>query len=49
MSESGYILNHWITVVWLFAAALYLYGAVIADVVASVRAGKDRARDESRD
>ena len=37
MSESWYVLNHLITVTWLSLAALYAYGAVIADLVKMVR------------
>lgn len=41
MSELWYVLNHWITIVWLCLAALYAYYAVIADLVTIVR---DRKR-----
>ncbi len=37
MSELWYVLNHWVTVVWLALAALYVYYAVLADVIAMVR------------
>ena len=37
MSELAYVLNHWVTIVWLFLAALYAYYAVIADLVVIVR------------
>ena len=40
MSELGYLFNHWVTVIWLSAAALYAYFAVIADLVKMVRGSK---------
>ena len=40
MSELAYILNHSITVAWLALAGIYVYYAVIADLVAMVRGGK---------
>ena len=45
MSELWYILNHWVTIAWLFLAALYAYYAVIADLVVSVR---DRKREQQQ-
>ena len=41
MSKLWYILNHWVTIVWLSAAALYAYYAVIADLVTMVRGSKE--------
>ena len=46
MSEFGYILNHWFTIVWLSAAALYVYATVIGDLVIAVRARKKSAAAE---
>ena len=47
MSELWYVLNHWVTILWLAAAAIYAYYAVIADLVAIVRGGKpDRDHEE---
>ena len=37
MSEFAYIVNHTITVAWLILAGVYVYYAVIADVVAVLR------------
>ena len=34
MSELAYIVNHVITVAWLVLAGVYVYYAVIADIVA---------------
>lgn len=45
MSELWYILNHWVTIAWLFLAALYAYYAVIADLVVIVR---DRKREQEQ-
>ena len=45
MSELWYILNHWVTIAWLFLAALYAYYAVIADLVVIVR---DRKREQGQ-
>lgn len=45
MPELAYILNHWVTVVWLALAGIYVYYAVIADLVAMVR-GSKRERDK---
>ena len=39
LSEIGYVINHWITIVWLSAAAVYAYYAVIADLVKTVKGG----------
>ena len=47
MSELWYILNHWITIVWLCLAALYAYYAVIADLVVIVR-NRNREQDQGR-
>ena len=47
MSKLWYILNHWVTIVWLLAAALYAYYAVIADLVTMVRGTKGE-REASR-
>lgn len=43
MSELWYVLNHWVTIAWLFLAALYAYYAVIADLVIIV---KNRRREK---
>lgn len=32
LSESAFIVNHWITILWLVAAGLYTAYAVIADL-----------------
>ena len=37
MSELAYILNHWVTFVWLAMAGAYVYYAVIADLVTIFR------------
>ena len=37
MSELAYIINHTITVAWLILAGIYVYYAVIADIVAVLR------------
>ncbi len=47
MSELGYILNHSVTIAWLSLAALYVYYAVIADLVAMVR-GKKKEDEASQ-
>ena len=45
MSELWYVLNHWVTIAWLFLAALYAYYAVIADLVIIV---KNRRRERKQ-
>ena len=40
MSELAYIVNHSITVGWLFLAGVYVYYAVIADFLAVMRGKK---------
>ena len=40
MSELAYIVNHAITVAWLVLAGVYVYYAVIADIVAVARGRK---------
>ncbi len=37
MTEFWYVLNHWGTVVWLFAAGLYTWFAVGSDLVSMLR------------
>lgn len=37
MSEFAYIVNHVITVAWLILAGVYVYYAVIADILATLR------------
>lgn len=32
LSESAFIVNHWITILWLVAAGLYTSYAIIADL-----------------
>jgi|GEM_PF-4856665 divalent metal cation (Fe/Co/Zn/Cd) transporter len=32
LSESSFIVNHWITILWLVAAGLYTSFAIIADL-----------------
>ncbi|MDX9861721.1 MAG: hypothetical protein RBS99_12470 [Rhodospirillales bacterium] len=32
LSEGSFIVNHWITILWLVAAGLYTSYAVIADI-----------------
>lgn len=32
LSESAFIINHWITILWLVAAGLYTSFAIIADI-----------------
>ena len=44
MSEFAYIVNHIITVAWLILAGVYVYYAVIADIVAVAR-GKKQQED----
>ena len=46
MSELAYIINHTITVAWLILAGIYVYYAVIADIVAVAR--KRKQQDPSR-
>ena len=40
MSEFAYIVNHAVTVAWLALAGVYVYYAVIGDVVAVFRGRK---------
>ena len=40
MSELAYIINHTITVAWLALAGVYVYYAVIADIVVAARGRK---------
>ena len=40
MSELAYSINHIITVAWLVLAGVYVYYAVIADIVTAARARK---------
>ena len=40
MSELAYIVNHTITVAWLILAGIYVYYAVIADILAVARGKK---------
>ncbi len=40
MSELAYIINHTITVAWLILAGIYVYYAVIADILAVARGRK---------
>ena len=44
MSELAYIVNHVITVTWLVLAGVYVYYAVIADIVTVAR-GKKQQQD----
>ena len=37
MSELAYSINHIITVAWLILAGVYVYYAVIADIVGAIR------------
>lgn len=46
MSELAYIINHTITVAWLILAGIYVYYAVIADIVTVAR--KRKQQDTSR-
>ncbi len=45
LSESAFIVNHWITILWLVAAGLYTAYAVIADL----RPAKSPAGDTDKD
>ena len=47
MSELAYIVNHVITVAWLSLAGVYVYYAVIADMVTVAR-GKKQKEDASQ-
>ena len=47
MSEFAYIVNHVITVAWLSLAGVYVYYAVIADMVTVAR-GKKQKEDASQ-
>ena len=47
MSELAYIVNHTITVAWLALAGVYVYYAVIADIVAVAR-GKKKQQEAGR-
>lgn len=33
LSQSAFIINHWITILWLVAAGLYTSGAILADML----------------
>ena len=47
MSELAYSINHIITVAWLALAGVYVYYAVIADIVAAAR-GRKHEEDTPR-
>ncbi len=47
MSELAYFVNHTITVAWLALAGVYVYYAVIADMVAAAR-GRKQEEDNPR-
>ena len=45
MSELAYSINHIITVAWLALAGVYVYYAVIADIVAAARSRTKHEED----
>ena len=47
MPELAYIINHAITAAWLCLAGIYVYYAVLANVVAVFR-GRERKEDPTR-
>ena len=47
MSELAYFVNHTITVAWLALAGVYVYYAVIADMVTVAR-GNKKAKEPSQ-
>ncbi len=40
LSETGFIINHWITVIWLIAAAAYSFYAIYKDIADAKKAKK---------
>ncbi|MBE0529899.1 MAG: hypothetical protein IH626_03670 [Rhodospirillales bacterium] len=45
LSESAFIVNHWITIVWLVAAGLYTAYAIIADLYRAKVPAEDADQD----
>ena len=45
LSETGFIINHWITVIWLIAAAAYSIFAIYHDI-ANARKAKQAKQAE---
>ena len=40
LSESGFIINHWITIAWIVAGAVYSYYAIFKDIIDAKKAKK---------
>jgi hypothetical protein len=40
LSESGFTINHWITIVWIVAGAAYSYYAIFKDIIDAKKAKK---------
>ncbi len=45
LSESAFIVNHWITILWLVAAGLYTSYAIIADLYHAKAPAEDTDKD----
>lgn len=41
LSESSFVINHWITILWIVAAGLYTSFAVVADMLRPKRRSED--------
>lgn len=40
LSEQGFVINHWITIIWLVAAAVYSFSVVAIDVKKALKGVK---------
>lgn len=45
LSESAFIVNHWITILWLVGAGLYTSYAIIADLCHAKAPAEDSFKD----
>ncbi len=47
ISKNDYIVNHWYTVAWLTIATVYVYQAVISDIIGFFRVKKKEEQTPS--